>query len=463
MFKIKGKKGGFAMVISSIFGLFILILLFVVVFSTYNSQLTNQKQLLEQNTNANPYTIAHTSYQLSQPYEFKGRTQYLIENTGQKPLIFNRDNYFCFDIFSQNTLFDDSRAMIYPHKKLSYNYRQISRNNNGSVFLLSTNLEEKDISVSSCNGVTQLLNYNSSSYNWWNKDWQERYEMVAQSSNGVSYDQDVTKILEGNDLNFTQLRKNDIEVVLNYDQYSVYELSFDKYSQTYEEHSNYSQPVQLGNSSQTDSNDPKKGNGVILNSLVFNGSQYVETSNFRGLENTQEATIAFWIKDNDPNENQMLLNNPELFQISTSSTNAQGINVKWNYDSGWGSTLEYGDVIKNEYWNFIGLVFDRGQTCLYTINGLHTCKSQSGTALAQNISELKIGETYSGRMDEVTIFSTVLEDSHIDDLSKGKPIFDILPTTINSLSVDNEELNITTTFPKLYENNLTKAYLYYDK
>lgn len=469
-------KGNFAIIFSSIFGFFLIISLFYVVFFSYQSQIESQLDLFSQDEN--PYAQAFSSYSVESPYEFMGRTQYRIKNTGDYPLQFETQNgWLCFDIFSGNSFFDNSLATITAQNYLPETYREIRPSNQGSVFLLDTTLERDELSFTSCNGISFKDSFEKQQYFWWNNNWEERTEMSI-GNRGEQYDANITKIFDETQINFTQFRRDDLNITISLDEYSIYELPFDKYSQVFNETSPESQEVILGNSNNPDNQDPTNTRGVLFDGLSFNGNQYFSTNNFQGLSNSQEATISFWVKDNNLGVDEQILFNEEVVDIKTDETNPEDLMVIWNFGNNFGNENVFTNVLENNTWQFITITLNQGETCVYVNAELNNCLTEAETQLSNSVADLYGGITdpniggnpnigagngYSGTLDELTIFSVELENQEIEKLSESSQLYRELPYTINNLSVDNQNLNISVVYPKLLSTRNVSSYLYYDR
>lgn len=462
------KKGNFAIVFSFLFGLVLLVSLFFGTFFSYQYQINSQMESLEKSEGQNPYAQAFTSYNISSPYEFMGRTYYRIENTGNNPLIYGtRDNELCFDIFSQNEFFDSSKAKITPQKALVNTYREIGTRKTGNLILQSENMKDKDISFSSCNGISQKNTFDESLYFWWNDEWNMRTELSV-GDLGEKYDYGVTRLLEETQINFSEFRENDLKVAMPLKEYSIYEFSMDSLSQTQIEPSQQSQEISLGSTSSSDINDPTLERGVLFNGYTFNGSQYASTSTFEGINGSEQATISFWMKDSTLLGDEQLLYNSEVINLTTSPLNGENLLLTWKFNESWGTEHEFSNVLKENTFQFISITFNNSQTCLYVDTVEHSCVVDTPQTLSDNLSTLYVGGTedengFSGILDEFSFFSLALTSNEISSLYTGSQLFRELTFDTNSLSVDNEEVNITIQFPKLLSQRNVSAYIYYDR
>lgn len=465
---------GFATVIGFMFSFFAIMSIFLGAFVLYQENLIDQTKIIE-SVQEKAMIDYKSNFNVDSYFYMSGRANFYINNLGSEKLLYKDSNdNTCFSFFSNNQFIPKDNFFMSSVGALSGNYRFIDNDDFGVLsinfadnFLLGGNLK-----AISCSDMSSNYNVDISKFNWWNEDWFYRKEINVENSaqdSIVEYQVEVN--LNSSNFDFDLVSDlDDLRFVMPFSENLVLDLTFDEYAEKIEDFSKYNNNVILGNSIvSNEDNDPLSANGLLFNSLSFDGNDSINISANNSLLLDKEITIASWIKwDNTKGSTTQRIFSNGWDKNSFYIVNDGGVN-----QAKLGFSLRVGGLDKNFYsnrtiddgWHFVVARYNSEslEILIDTIpSGKLAAYGDISTNLSNNyIASFENSNYYSGLIDEFKVFNFALSNDNILDLYNNNLRFKTLDFYVATFDSSAKKSKIFVKVPYINSGDNVTFQMYY--
>lgn len=466
---------GFGTIFGATFAFFTIIFVFFGSLMVFNDQVLEQKQIMLSDENL-ALKYKNFDFEISNPYISSGRIHLNIENGENQHLRLKNDLY-CFDSVIDTTYITNSeKKFILENKPINSNYEILEENQQGEIILdYYWDETQKDIKITSCEGISKYLILENETKNWWNSTYQNRKTItINNNANQSLYEYQFQIELNNSNFDFSNIQEEDFRFVLPLEEHLVINLPFDNYKQTLDEYSNYNNEVFLGGSVAIAGTDPSSSEEAILfNSLNYDGdNDYNKISIDDSLKLMDEFTVSTWIKwDLDGNQDQNIItfgdDNNYLSLVNNGGGNHQRLQFRLILETGT-RTLYSNQTISDTNWHFISAVFTGEQMQIYIDNELAGNLSVNDKFVPVS-NDYHIGSrfgsnsrNFKGNLDEFKIFNIGLNKEELTQVYYNSFRFEELDFYIQKFDDNKENATIFVQVPFVKNLDDLDIQMYYN-
>ncbi len=466
---------GFGNIVGFMFSFFIIVGAFTATFYSYQSQIIENQELndlfLEDSK-----SLFYDKFDITSAYILDKRMFLNLENLNSDNIIFSKvDGFNCFSFFVNNKYIPVEKSFISVGGKVIEDYRLIEGNSNAHIILDGNFNTSSDLilKVISCSGIESFFELKASDNNWFNSDWQDRKSFtISNLAVDDIVDYQIRIDLNSSNFDFTKLDEEDIRLHSSASNYLVLGLGLDDASQDQIDYSLYSQVSILGNSTNVDIADASYDvDSGVMNSLIFDGNDYITIAADKSLELSKSLTYSAWIKNSGLGSSiESIFTNGQI-DNSISLVNDGGVNdgkVMFKLDiSGNVQTIYSNITVDDDVWHFIVATFDGYNMNLYVDNNLVGELNFLGdVVVSSNVNYVGssdgTGSYFKGNIDEVLIFNIALSGSDLLKLYESRLDSIELDFYIFDSDILNKKLNLYAKIPFIASGKNISLDLFYN-
>lgn len=425
---LKSKKAnGFATVVGFLFTFFILVTVYVGVFTIFQDQIIQQVDIAERTQDDSYLSSLESTFEISSPFYYSGRLNLVLNNTGSSKLYFKEGDNLCFNIIYNDRFINNSDYEINILSNPSGNYKFIEEGSYG-ILSFKTSFDSSrnnSVKVVSCSGDDEEYLIEQYEIDWFDFAWQSRENMtITNPSDDSIVEYQIELSFNNSNFDFDSVDKDDLRFVLPYKEQLFLDLTFDDLTQSLEDFSKFGNDVTLGLNTGSESQDPSSSEGVFFDGVVFDGTGDLITVNGgNSLVLDKEFTLSTWLKwDNSGDALQTIFHNDDTnsqFRIINDG-GARDLNLEFLLNSSNSLFNVTSNQTLDTNWNFVSVTYN-GEFIKMYLNGELVSQRERNGLMNLSIDNSHIGYNgtgnfYSGILDEFKIFNIALSKEELEDL-----------------------------------------------
>lgn len=309
-----------------------------------------------------------------------------------------------------------------------------------SLQINTSKYNQTPIKLVFCDG-TQYTFTLASQKVFWDTMWRSKKTIKIRNSATIpmSYYQ-IPFVINTSYLGGTVQDPNSLRFIIPYQDYTIFDFGFDRYSQNPESYGKYPLSSTLGLTSAVGADDPTLTQGIVLSALSFNGASVVRVQDSPVLDNTQQLTLSAWFKATTLDGNARAIISKRVnsdvqhsYSVFLYTGNKMFIDI-----DGTGNRFSSNTVFQTGKWYHVAVVYDGdkplAQRVQFYVNGvLDITAPETSTSIPNYASNLTIGTMnqgyatgFIGSIDEVKAYDLALSQSEITQLYTNSLRYDEL-------------------------------------